>query len=138
MILLAEDEDAHRFLFNKAVKHLSIAVRLVTVNDGAALMRFINNRSNPQPDLIFLDINMPYKNGLECLKEIREIERYYETPVVIYSTSDEGSDRRAALENKATLFLYKDGDVRSLSRILLLLLSGQQIPDPCGIIKSVF
>lgn len=123
LILLAEDDDAHRFLFNKVASHLPIDVKIIGLNDGGELMSYVRNELKPLPEFIFLDINMPRKNGLECLKEIKELERYSSVPLIIYTTSDEESDKLTAFENNASLYLIKDGDLRSLTRILLLLLT---------------
>ncbi len=122
-ILLAEDSDDHMFLFKKVVNTLPLKTILHTVQDGVELCNYIRNPLNPLPDIIFLDINMPRKNGLECLKEIRDCNAFNQIPVVVYTTSDEESDKKSAHENGANLYLIKDGDYRSLSRIILLLLS---------------
>lgn len=126
MILLAEDDDAHRFLFYKAVSHLPIDVKIIPVNDGVELMDYVLNDSNPLPEFVFLDINMPRKNGLECLKELKDHETYANIPLIVYTTSDEESDKLTAFQNNASLYLLKDGDIRSLTRILLLLLTKKE------------
>lgn len=143
-ILLAEDSDDHMFLFKKVVNTLPLKTVLNTVEDGVELCNYLRNSNNPLPDIIFLDINMPRKNGLECLKEIRDSSAYNHIPVVVYTTSDEDSDKKSAHESGANLYLIKDGDYRSLSRILLLLLSESDnesdkveaifshIPAPCS------
>jgi CheY-like chemotaxis protein len=136
LILLAEDEDAHRFLFNKAVSHLPIDVRIIGVNDGVELMNYIKNDLNPLPVLVFLDINMPRKNGLECLKEIKELGRYSNIPLIVYTTSDEELDKLTAYENNASLYLIKDGDIRSLTRILLLLLTKKDALEQLSLQKT--
>ncbi|HLO91324.1 MAG TPA: response regulator [Lentimicrobium sp.] len=125
LILLAEDDNTQRYLFSRAVNHLPLDVKLVTVDDGQELMDYLHDEYNEKPDLIFLDVNMPFKSGLECLQEIRQLELCQDTPVVIYTTSQEAADRQVAAEYRADLYLVKDGDMRSLMRILLLLLTNQ-------------
>lgn len=126
LILLAEDDDAHRFLFYKAVSYLPIDVKIIPVSDGVELMDYVSNDSNPLPEFVFLDINMPRKNGLECLKELKDHETYANIPLIVYTTSDEESDKVTAFQNNASLYLLKDGDIRSLTRILLLLLTKKE------------
>lgn len=138
LILLAEDDNTQRYLFSKAVSHLGMDVKLVTVFDGYELMEYLHDEYNPSPDLIFLDVNMPFKTGLQCLQEIRELDLCRDTPVVIYTTSQEDSDRQFASAYRADLYLVKDGDMRSLVRILHLLLTNQthQLEPENKLVKS--
>ncbi len=50
-------------------------------------MVYLNHTSNELPDLLFVDLNMPRKNGLECLKEIRSNMKFSDVTIVIFSTS---------------------------------------------------
>ena len=85
LIYIAED-DLYSYLYvNQLLK--STNAELVHLNDGNQLMEHLEMRV---PDLILLDINMPYKNGFDCLKEIRK--RGIETKVIVqtaYAMSDE-------------------------------------------------
>lgn len=126
LILQAEDDELQRYLFNRAVNHLPVPAKLVTVHNGVEALEFLQKENNPTPDLIFLDVNMPYMTGLECLQEIREMEHLNNTKVIIYTTSEDETDKRTAIKYGASLYLIKDGDMRSLIRILLLLLNNQQ------------
>lgn len=86
-ILLADDDKDDRFLFQKALKALSVTTCLTTVYDGVQLMNYLSENSEHLPDVLFLDINMPRKNGFECLLEIKESETLKDIPVVMFSTS---------------------------------------------------
>lgn len=136
LILLAEDDDSHRFLFNKTVSQLPIDAVVINVKDGVDLLSYLEDDTNDIPDLIFLDINMPRMNGLECLKKIREDGYHPHVPIIIYSTSDEDRDRAEASKYNATLYLVKDGNNRSLARILIMLLSGKTVVDNMMILPS--
>ncbi|MDP1746731.1 MAG: response regulator [Bacteroidota bacterium] len=86
-ILLADDDRDDRFMFQKALKALPVTTNLTTVYDGVQLMKYLSENSEHLPDVLFLDINMPRKNGFECLLEIKESETLKELPVVMFSTS---------------------------------------------------
>jgi DNA-binding response OmpR family regulator len=45
--------------------------KLDVVSDGEELMKYLDDEANSLPDFLFLDLNMPRKNGTECLEEIR-------------------------------------------------------------------
>ena len=70
-ILLAEDDTDDRFFFDKVLQGIPIDTRLTTVNNGEQLMKYLLENQDQLPDVLFLDINMPRKNGFECVSEIR-------------------------------------------------------------------
>lgn len=86
-ILLADDDKDDRFFFSKAINQLPHIPELEVVTDGEELMSYLKSRHANLPDVIFLDINMPRKNGIECLNEIKQHEKLKHIPVIIYSTS---------------------------------------------------
>ncbi|MGZ3902669.1 MAG: response regulator, partial [Bacteroidia bacterium] len=86
-ILLADDDKDDRYFFEKALKTLSIKAQLTISEDGEKLMAYLLKHSEKLPDVLFLDLNMPRKNGAECLTEIKLHEKLKKLPVIIYSTS---------------------------------------------------
>lgn len=87
-IILAEDDINDRELFEDALEELSIQTRLIISEDGVELMTTLADIVPPPPYAIFLDLNMPRKNGYECLAEIRNTQKLKEIMVVIFSTTD--------------------------------------------------
>lgn len=85
-ILLADDDTDDCELFECALKELPVATQLTIVNNGQQLMDLLNNTPR-LPDLLFLDINMPLKNGIQCLIEISLIPKLKHLCVVIFSTT---------------------------------------------------
>jgi len=85
-IILADDDEDDRFFFEEALSELPHEFELATAVDGMDLIELLRN-SNPIPDLIFLDLNMPRKNGVETLTEIMSDPMFINAKVVIYSTS---------------------------------------------------
>jgi len=86
-ILLAEDDQDDRDFFDKALKEIPIPTHLTTVNEGEKLMEYLYKNSEHLPDVLFLDLNMPRKNGFECLVEIKENEKLKDLPVVMFTIS---------------------------------------------------
>ena len=99
-ILLADDDIDDCIFFKEALDELVISTNLTTVNDGEQLMKLLTNKQNELPQILFLDLNMPRKNGFECLSEIKENDKLKELPVVIFSTS---------FEQEVVNLLYKSG-----------------------------
>jgi CheY-like chemotaxis protein len=85
-ILLADDDIDDRFFFNKALNSLPFQFNLSTVIDGERLMTYLFENINALPDVLYLDYNMPRKNGVECLGEIKSDPLLRHLPVIIYST----------------------------------------------------
>ena len=87
-ILLADDDNDDCTLFRDALDDLPLATHLTTVRNGEQLMQLLN-KNEELPDLLFLDLNMPRKNGFECLSEIKQDGKLRLIPVIIISTSFE-------------------------------------------------
>lgn len=85
-ILLADDDNDDCLLFKDALGDLPLATHLTIVRDGEQLMLLLNAKEE-LPDVLFLDLNMPRRNGFDCLSEIKENEKLRSLPVIIFSTS---------------------------------------------------
>jgi len=105
-ILLAEDDADDCVIFERALKDFPAITNLTTVNNGEHLMELLQN-TNELPHVIFLDFNMPCKNGLECLIEIKLNKNLKELPVIMYSTSCENNVVDQLFENGAHYFIRK-------------------------------
>jgi CheY-like chemotaxis protein len=112
-ILLAEDDIDDRFFFEKALKLIPIETKLTTVNDGDKLMEYLANNQLNLPDIIFLDISMPRKTGIECLQEIKENEEVSKVPIAMLSTSYTKDD---AFENDIKSMLIRMGAERFIRK----------------------
>lgn len=104
-IILTEDDEDDFYFFNLAISSLPGSFELLRTSNGIMLSSLL--QSPIQFDAIFLDINMPYKNGIECLKEIRSNRSYDSTRVVMYSTSRYPKDIETCYMNGANFYLIK-------------------------------
>ena len=123
-IALADDDDDDRMLFSEAIEEISIKTKLSLFNHGQELMDYLSAPSVVLPDLIFLDLNMPIKNGMECLKEIRQNSNLKDLCIAIYSTSSSEKDIEETFLNGANIYLNKPNNFvklqSSVERILQL------------------
>lgn len=122
-ILLADDDKDDCIFFNEALDGLYPSPNLTLVHDGEELMQLLTNESNELPHILFLDINMPRKNGFECLAEIKENYRMNRFPVVIFSTSYEQEMVNLLYEIGAQYFIRKPSEFTSFKKIILHTLS---------------
>ena len=112
MILLAEDDGDDVLMARDALNDADADHELHRVADGEELMDYLHGRAGtaPQPDLIFLDLNMPGKDGREALGEIKSDPRLRRIPVVVLSTSSDPVDIADSYDLGANSYLVKPRD----------------------------
>ncbi len=85
-IFYADDDIDDLNIFVDAAHEVSSSLQVITQESGDDLIRNLNNPP-PYASLVFLDLNMPLKNGYEVLKEIKESDQTKDVPVIIFSTT---------------------------------------------------
>jgi len=106
-IFIADDDNDDLILFEDALREICKESQLTTAKDGEELMQILDEKVPPAPDVIFLDLNMPRKNGFECLDEIKHSSKLKNIPIVIFSTSDQPEAVNRVYEHGAHHFLKK-------------------------------
>jgi CheY-like chemotaxis protein len=122
-ILLADDSVDEHFLFIHTIRGIATDVVINTAMNGVELLKQLNKPDVVLPDLLFLDLNMPLKNGKEALAEIRKNEKLAGLNVVIYSTSDEKRDIDETYALGANAYVRKPQDYLELEKTLSHLIS---------------
>ena len=117
-ILLADDDTDDCIFFKAALKEFLLSTYLTTVHDGEQLMDLLTNETNELPDVLFLDLNMPRKNGFECLSEIKLSKKLNQLPVVIFSTSFEQEVVNLLYKNGARYFIRKPSEFSQFKKII--------------------
>ena len=132
-ILLADDDIDDCFFFKKAVEDFPIPTYCTAMHDGEQLMKQLTDETNELPNVLFLDLNMPRKNGFECLEEIKLNKKLKQLPVIIFSTSFEQEVVKVLYENGAQHFIRKPSDFLQFKKIIqqaLTLVAHGNIPQP--------
>ena len=127
LILLADDDEIDRLLFKEAFGELKMNNVVHAVSNGTQLMDYLTKKDATLPSLIFLDLNMPRINGLECLKEIRSNEKFKKIPIAIYSTSASKHDIEETFRNGANVYIEKPNDFNILKQLLTKVVSTTHI-----------
>jgi len=117
-ILLADDDSDDRMFFDDAVTSLGLNIRLTAAKDGAKLMDLLLANTDELPEMLFLDLNMPFKNGFQCLTEIRNNFLLKDIFVVIYSTTANPREIEEAFNLRANLFIQKPNTFTALKLML--------------------
>ena len=117
-ILLADDDEDDRLIFRDAIDEVKVKTKMTMVNDGIQLMDYLLQEGIELPHIVFLDLNMPRKGGIECLKEIRNNENLRGLSVAIYSTSASEEDIEETFVRGANIYIKKPNDFPTLVKIL--------------------
>lgn len=135
-LLLADDDIDDRMFFKDALAELPILTNLQTVSDGVELMHFLTTKE-PLPDLLFLDLNMPRKAGLECLSEIKHNEKLKPLHVIVYSTSLDYQVANLLFEKGAFHYIRKPADFENLKDVIhKAIRAATQNPTPQSTIEN--
>ena len=117
-ILLADDDIDDCNFFIKALQTVPFLTQLTTVSDGEQLMKYLYENLQHLPHVLFLDINMPLKNGFECLSEIKQHEKLKDLPVVMYSTSNSQDNINILFNTGADLYIRKPSNFTELVQVI--------------------
>lgn len=117
-ILLADDDEDDRLFFKEAFEGIKMNTKVTVVNDGVELMNYLTENVKRLPDILFLDLNMPRKTGLDCLLEIKQSEHLKDIAVAIYSTSASDIDIEETFIQGANVYIKKPSNFSTLKKIL--------------------
>lgn len=90
VISIIDDDSIFKFTIIKTIESVNIAKKILVFNDGEEGINFINNNietPDELPDVIFLDLNMPYMDGWEFLEEFSSLKKNLPKEIVIYIVS---------------------------------------------------
>lgn len=121
-IFLAEDDEDDTYIFEQALEELHANAKLTASENGKELMDLLGLPPVPPPDIIFLDLNMPLKNGYECLEEIRN-GKQHNIPVIVLTTTGSEEDIEKVYRLGATHFIVKPNNFPALKNVLKKVLS---------------
>jgi CheY-like chemotaxis protein len=104
-VLFVDDDADEFYLFNEAIEQSNLQVKMSRAKDGNDLLEIL--KAGDQPDVIFMDLNMPYKDGLETLIELKSSEDFKAIPVIIFSTSSNANQINTCFQQGANMYVVK-------------------------------
>ncbi|MEB8328881.1 response regulator [Flavobacteriaceae bacterium KMM 6897] len=113
-VALADDDEDDRFLFKEAIDEIKIQTKLSIFTNGQELMDYLSLPNVILPQVVFLDLNMPVKNGMQCLREIRKNSALDSMSVAIYSTSSSEKDIEDTFVYGANIYINKPNSFTKL------------------------
>jgi CheY-like chemotaxis protein len=120
-ILIAEDDPDDRFLLKKAFEENKAEETIVFVENGIKALEFlkkIRDTNHVFPDLIILDLNMPFRDGKEVLREIKEDSVLRRIPILVLSTSSNEAIIDKCYELGANTYIVKPLSFERLLKVV--------------------
>lgn len=115
-LIIADDDHDDQILLKEALEDFENPPLTQMVSDGCQLVRALEKEL--LPDLVLMDLNMPNKNGIECLLEIRSNARFNKLPIIVLSTSKDPHDIEACFNSGANLFFSKPYTFKDLKTLV--------------------
>lgn len=126
-VLIVDDDEDDRNLFCEALNYINPFMTCINARNGEEALRGLKLEHFPKPDLIFLDLNMPRLNGIECLKELKNDIALRSIPVIIFTTSKAYLDKELALNFGAADFITKPSSFKTLCSELKSIFVNQEL-----------
>jgi signal transduction histidine kinase/CheY-like chemotaxis protein len=121
-IVLAEDDETDCLLFKEALEELPLSAQLTIVNDGEQLLNLLRKPDIKLPDVIFLDLNMPKKNGFVALVAIKHNTQLQQIPIIIFSATNEHHIDKIKIEqvfkDAAHYYIRKPSQFSELKKVI--------------------
>lgn len=108
-IMMAEDDAEDVDLFKDVLTDLELDISLAIAVNGKELMKQLEH-TEILPEIVFLDLNMPLKNGMVCLEEIRANQSWKDIKVIILSTSSHQDQMKDAYDKGADFYMVKQSN----------------------------
>ena len=133
-VLLIEDNEGDIYLFKEALESWNMVNPLQIARNGQEAMSYFNkletNQLTSKPDLIFLDINLPFINGIDLLKYIKFHQQFKNIPIVMLTSCDLEFEINETFKHYACHYIVKPLNGTDFSNDIAQVLSKwKQIAD---------
>ncbi|GAC1311728.1 MAG: hypothetical protein NVSMB24_31860 [Mucilaginibacter sp.] len=116
--LIIDDDQDDQEIFLMCVRKISRNINCMTMDDGIEALSMLTSKPQYIPDYIFVDVNMPKMNGIDCLRALKGIDRLKDTKIFMYSTTSETSTLNESKRLGANDFIVKPPKTEELKEKL--------------------
>ena len=106
-LFLIDDDLDDQEIFSIALQHIDETIQCQMANDGVDALQKLKNTPFFNPDFIFIDINMPRMNGMDCLKQMKELGISRNAKIIMYSTTSDPKMIEQSKQLGASDFMIK-------------------------------
>jgi CheY-like chemotaxis protein len=120
VVLLVEDDDGHATLVLRILRRAGISNDVVRVRDGQEALEYLRrggayaSRVPDGPLLLLLDINMPRMDGIETLRQIKEVPETAQIPVIMLTTTDDPREIERCYKLGCSVYVTKPVEYSAL------------------------
>lgn len=114
-VLIADGDDDDFELLKEAIADYDVRIEVMRAESGDILMRIINDK---KPDILFLDLILPEKDGKACIAEIRQNARFDDLPIIVYSSLSDLANIEFCFRNGANLYVVKPSSYLEISKLI--------------------
>ena len=119
-IFYVDDDPDDRFFFEEVTNEIGKRISLFEMGDD--MLGQLENPP-PYPSVVFLDLNMPVKDGFEVLREIRALESFAPVPIIVLSTTNNENTVQKCFDLGASLYITKSPALSDLKKSIEFVLS---------------
>lgn len=117
-VILVDDDEGNQIFFKNIFKDLKVGVKVQIFNNGRDLMNFLNSEDALIPEILFMKYDIPKKNSLECLEEIKIDFRFDQMVNVIYSDELSAGEEEDVFVKGANVFMKKPDNYADMKKVL--------------------
>ena len=119
-IFITDDDDDDQGMLKDALKDINPAYKIETFRTCVELFSMLDHF---KADMLFVDLDMPGKNGLQCIQDLKANEKTADVPIVVFSSTSREANIEVAYEVGAHLFLSKPSSYSGLTNTLKKVMS---------------
>jgi CheY-like chemotaxis protein len=120
-VLYVEDDENHVLLLKNAFRRAKVLHPLVHVDNGKAALELLSNASHPPPTLMLLDLTLPQLSGFDLLARIRSNPETKALRVLVFTTSEQPSDKKRAWDLGANDYIVKPSNSSGFAEFATML-----------------
>jgi response regulator RpfG family c-di-GMP phosphodiesterase len=127
LVMLVDDNETDNFISEKIIEMSGFAEKVIAMDSGTSALEYLENNSNSEeniPDIIFLDINMPFVDGFVFLFEFEKFKSTVKSKskIVILSSSDNKRDIDRIIDNPHVInYIVKPLSPEALKKVEILM-----------------
>jgi len=120
VVLLVEDNPDDVIMIREAFEQSLTPIQLYVVSNGEQAIKFVRrtDRDAPRPSLILLDLNLPIRNGLDVLAELKSDTDFLSIPILVLTTSQAPDDIQRCYSLHANAYIIKPPDFDGLADVI--------------------
>jgi CheY-like chemotaxis protein len=117
-IVLTDDDIDDQFFFQTALRQSGVEAELHVYDNGILLLEALIDEQAPLPDVIFMDYNMPCKNAVQCMEELRRHIHLQHIPVIILTTGMSPAEMEKVYQKGAAACIRKPHELSGLVKMI--------------------